>query len=224
MLEVRQQVVSMKVERRAHEWWSNMEGNRRVVAKNYLQLKAYVSVAHKMAFALMSKSDVGLMSLGDLMMALQQRVKSHPKAAVGMGMGSKKGAPLLHGSPSVLRDAVGNINGLVDEYSDVMASLRGRWRMGIGRYVLEQLDQSMHQRGVLRVRRPLGATALSREMQRVTISPKAVGLEDQIAVMKTYAVKFDAFKSALVKSAHKVSTKHKLVLHFTAPPPQWQGN
>jgi hypothetical protein len=221
LLEIRQQAVSMRVERRAEEWWRKMEATRRVVARNYLQLKAYVSVAHKMAFALMSKSDVGLMSLGDLMMALHQRVKAHPKAAVGMGMGSKKLAPLLSGSHTVLRDTVGNINGVVNEYSIVMASLRGRWKMGIGHYVLDQLDQSMHKRGVLRVRRALGAADLPK---KVTISPQAVGLEDQLEVLKTYAVNFDTFQSALRKSAHKVSSKSKMALRFMAPPPQWQGN
>merc|ERR1711924_83493 len=47
--------------------------------------------------------------------------------------------------------AVSKINGLVNEYVEVVNGVRMRWPMGLGKYLLFKLERSVSKKGVLQV-------------------------------------------------------------------------
>merc|ERR1712097_83303 len=49
------------------------------------------------------------------------------------------------------KGTVSKINGLVNEYIKVMAQVRDRWPMGLGKYLLTKLETSMQGTGALEV-------------------------------------------------------------------------
>merc|ERR1712031_130771 len=71
--------------------------------------------------------------------------------AEGLGMGGDK-LPLISSGDTVeVSNAVAAINGLVNEYTNACGDVRNRWPMGLGKYLMDKLESSMLDAGVLQV-------------------------------------------------------------------------
>lgn len=211
-----QQAVSRKIEDRADVWFGNLDHTRRTIAKNYLQLLAYTSVTPKLSRSAMVVGHTGLLSLGDLLLTVQKR-QMKPIVQVGVGMGSDTATPMFGASSRQIHDAVGRINEVLRDYTQVFRVLRARWRLGVGRYVLGKVEAAMMRQGVLRVEHQLGKDPT------VAMNSMAIGLQDQLSTFKKYAVPMPTFKVAHAKmqSMLSISTlRGKLEMHG----PEWQGH
>merc|ERR1711988_1665346 len=73
-----------------------------------------------------------------------------PKAE-GTGFGSSKLTEIFSGKTMKVPNAVAKINGLVNEFTSSAKQVRERWPMGLGKYLLDKLEESMMGKGVLQV-------------------------------------------------------------------------
>merc|ERR1712072_1024529 len=82
----------------------------------------------------------------------------------------KKGAKNLKVS-----NVASKINGLVNEYSGVLARVRRVWPMGLGKYLLMKLEESMRAKGVLQVDKVSG-----KKGNFVFVNGRTVGLSNKL--------------------------------------------
>merc|ERR1711924_234227 len=117
--------ISERVENAADNLFKTIQGSHKQIADNYLSLKAYaVTAGDKLKQYVVKGKGKNLSSLGDLLATVASL--SHVKA-------------------------VNKINGLVNEYSGVTNAVRARWPMGLGKYLLLKLEESMLGKGALQV-------------------------------------------------------------------------
>merc|ERR1712054_179896 len=104
------------------------------------------------------------------------------------------------------------------EYSSACAQVRQRWPMGLGKYLLSQLEASMLSKGVLQVDKVQGKTG-----NFVYINGRPVGLSNKLDDFAKLASRMSVYESVLAKLTAKLSVPHKPAKFF-AKPPEWQGN
>merc|ERR1711935_697457 len=144
--------LAAQVEEAADNVMDILEGKRQKIADNYLSFKAYaVSAADKVEDYVGEGKGRGLSSIGDLLITVGSlgAVKAPPEE--GVGMGGSALPKIFSGNQVKVSNAVGAINGLVNEFTDSASQVRNRWPMGLGKYLLERLEASMMDKGVLQV-------------------------------------------------------------------------
>merc|ERR1712138_206205 len=162
-----------------------------------------------------------LSSLGDLLSTMGGL--SHVKAvkAEGVGAGASKVPAIFTAKNIKVDNSVNKINGLVNEYSGVTNAVRARWPMGLGKYLLLKLEESMLGKGALQVDKVSNHAG-----NFVFLNGRAVGLSNKLNDFESLAVRMGHYESTLAKLtaalAGKVKKVHKKA--FRVSPPEWPGN
>merc|ERR1712185_323696 len=145
-----------------------------------------------------------------------------PKAE-NTGMGSATLPTIFNGATIPVTNSVNKINGLVNEYSEMTNSVRQTWSMGLGKYLLMKLEESMLAKGVLNVDKVDGKSG-----NFVFLNGHAVGLSNKLNDFESLAVRMGHYEASLAKltaklsgKVHKIVTKKKNIPYAKAP--EWQG-
>merc|ERR1712046_478913 len=110
----------------------------------------------------------------------------------------------------------------VNEYIGEASAIRKTYTMGLGKYLLQKLEASMMDKGVLQVDK---VSAHSGNF--VFINGHAVGLSNKLNDFEGLAVRMGHYEATLAKLTAKLSGKvkgkhvHQMVY---AKPPEWDGN
>merc|ERR1711998_747090 len=153
------------VEAAADNVFKIIEGKRQKIADNYLSLKAYaVAAADKIQDYVSKGEGRAMSSIGDFLVTV---------GAMG---------------------AVKAINGLVNEYTKCAEQVRFRWPMGLGKYLLDKLEESMTAAGVLQVDKVEGKSG-----NFVFINGRSVGLSNKMSDFSTIAARMTTYESVLAK-------------------------
>merc|ERR1711968_189492 len=209
------------VERAADNVFKIIEGKRQVVADNYLSLKAYaVSAVDKVEDYVIKGKGRGLSSVGDLLVTLGQLEAVHAPAEEGLGMGGDELPTIFSGEIIHVSGAVAAINGLVNEFTEACVQVRERWPMGLGKYLLDKLEVSMMDKGVLQVDKVEGKPG-----NYVFINGRSVGLSNKLSDFSTLATRMAVYESVLAKLTAKITPpKSDGESTVMAKPPEWEGD
>merc|ERR1711959_275534 len=211
--------LSEGIDRAADNVFKIVNGKRQKVADNYLSLKAYaVATADKVVdYRKKGKNGRNLSSIGDLLQTVGALGAVRPPKAEGLGMGGDKTPTIFTGKNIKVGGQVAAINGLVNEYSTSCAQVRARWPMGLGKYLLDKLEQSMLAKGVLQVDKVPGKAG-----NFVYMNGRSVGLSNKLNDFAKLAARMSVYESVLAKLTAKLSVPHKPA-KFYAKAPEWQG-
>merc|ERR1711966_196553 len=110
------------------------------------------------------------------------------------------------------------IDGLVNEYTDITNQVVQRWPMGLGKYLMDRLEMSMMEKGVLMVDKVEGKSG-----NMVFLNGHSVGLSNKLDEFSTLAASMNSYESVLAKLTAKI-TAPVIPSPVEAPPPEWQGN
>jgi len=212
-----------QVENMADNVFATVQGNRKAIADNYLSLKAYAAAANDKVIDYLQKGKGrNLSSVGDLLRTLGDLDQSPTKAGEGAGFGADKIEPLFNGDSIDVDGTVSKINGLVNEYIGALGGVKGRWPMGIGKYLIGRLEIAMQDQGALEV-----DTVDGREGNFVYLNSATIGLASRLADLQTLAVTMQEYEAALSKLTTEVSKATQLSANkkdiFKVPPPEWNG-
>merc|ERR1711924_173204 len=120
------------------------------------------------------------------------------------------------------KHGVSKINGLVNEYTQTTNAVRMRWPMGLGKYLLSKLEESMLEKGVLQVDK-----VESRSGNFVFLNGHAVGLSNKLNDFESLAVRMAKYEAGLAKLTASLSGKvhHVIAAKKLAyvKPPEWNG-
>merc|ERR1712093_213172 len=163
------------------------------------------------------KNGRNLSSIGDLLQTVAALGAVKPPKAEGLGMGGKTIPTIFSDKKIKVGNAVAAINGLVNEYSTSCAQVRARWPMGLGKYLLDKLEESMLEKGVLQVDKVPGKAG-----NFVYMNGRSVGLSNKLNDFAKLASRMSVYESVLAKLTAKLSVPHKPAKFF-AKPPEWQG-
>merc|ERR1712159_568112 len=217
--------ISEKVENTADKLFATIQGNHQKLADNYLSLKAYAVTASGALKDYVTKGKgKNLSSLGDLLMTVSALSDVVEPKAEGIGFGSDTLPNIFTGEAVHLRDngAVSKINGLVNEYTSVTNAVRMRWPMGLGKYLLSKLEESMLEKGVLQVDKVEGKSG-----NFVFLNGHAVGLSNKLNDFESLAVRMAKYEAGLAKLTASLSGKvhHVIAAKKLAyvKPPEWNG-
>merc|ERR1711998_181448 len=89
--------------------------------------------------------------------------------------------------------------------------------MGLGKYLLDKLEESMLAKGVLQVDKVPGKAG-----NFVYMNGRSVGLSNKLNDFAKLAARMSVYESVLAKLTAKLSVPHKAAKFF-AKPPEWQG-
>merc|ERR1712072_1537807 len=129
-----------------------MGGSHQKIADNYLSLKAYaVTAGDKLKDYVIKGKGKNLSSLGDLLTTVAGLSSVKAQKAEGLGAGAKSIPAIFSAKKVKVKAMLTKINGLVNEYTGVINAVRARWPMGLGKYLLLKLEESMLTKGVLQV-------------------------------------------------------------------------
>merc|ERR1712031_30670 len=101
---------------------------------------------------------------------------------------------------------VSKINGLVNEYVNLVNGVRMRWPMGLGKYLLLKLEASMSKKGVLQVDK-----ISEKSGNWVYLNGHAVGLSNKLNDFESLAVRMSHYEATLAKLTAALSGKVKHV-------------
>merc|ERR1711977_70193 len=215
--------ISERVENAADNLFKTIQGSHKQIADNYLSLKAYaVTAGDKLKEYVIKGKGKNLSSLGDLLSTVAGL--SHVKAvkAEGVGAGAKS-IPAIFTSRKVKVDSsVTKINGLCNEYTGVTNAVRARWPMGLGKYLLLKLEESMLSKGVLQVDKVSNHAG-----NFVFLNGRAVGLSNKLNDFESLAVRMGHYEATLAKlTASLAGRKHSPAgkKPYRVGPPEWPGN
>merc|ERR1712072_661943 len=198
-------------EKAADNVFAILNGKRQHIADNYLSLKAdAVSAKDKIEDYKGAGKGLALSSIGDLL------------GSVGALSAIKANPALFSGGNFKSAGSVKAINGLVNEFTQQCNQVRNRWPMGLGKYLLDKLEQSMTGKGVLQVDKVDGHHG-----NYVYVNGRSVGLSNKLSDFSTLATKMVDYEAVLAKLTAKIqpSPPHGAgVKRVTAGPPQWQGD
>merc|ERR1711959_2534 len=211
--------LSEGIDRAADNVFKIVNGKRQKIADNYLSLKAYAVAAADLLIDYRKKGKNGrnLSSIGDLLQTVAALGAVKPPKAEGLGMGGKEVMTIFTGKTLKVSGAVAAINGLVNEYSTSCAQVRARWPMGLGKYLLDKLEESMLAKGVLQVDKVPGKAG-----NFVYMNGRSVGLSNKLNDFAKLASHMSIYESVLAKLTAKLSGPKKKAKFF-AKPPEWQG-
>jgi len=226
--------ISERVEATADKLFATIQGDHQKIADNYLSLKAYaVTASGKLNDYVTKGKGKNLSSLGDLMTTIASTANIPTVKAEGLGFGGDTIPSIFsNGKISVLKKnkdgkivegKVSKINGLVNEYTGNTNAVRGRWPMGLGKYLLMKLEESMLEKGVLQVDK-----VSEKSGNFVFLNGHAVGLSNKLNDFESLAVRMAAYEQTLAKLTAALSGKHKPTPPKKkipyASPPEWDGN
>merc|ERR1711988_750013 len=215
--------LSEGIDRAADNVFKIVNGKRQKIADNYLSLKAYAVAAADLVIDYRKKGKNGrnLSSVGDLLQTVAALGAVKPPKAEGLGFGGDKVPTIFTGKHIKASSAVAAINGLVNEYSTSCAQVRARWPMGLGKYLLDKLEQSMLAKGVLQVDKVPGKAG-----NFVYMNGRSVGLSNKLNDFAKLASRMSVYESVLAKLTAKLSAPKKVARpsEVQAKPPEWNGN
>merc|ERR1712225_166678 len=215
--------ISERVENAADNLFKPIQGSHKQIADNYLSLKAYaVTAGDKLKEYVIKGKGKNLSSLGDLLSTVAGL--SHVKAvkAEGVGAGASKVPAIFTAKNIKVDNSVNKINGLVNEYSGVTNAVRARWPMGLGKYLLLKLEESMLGKGALQVDKVSNHAG-----NFVFLNGRAVGLSNKLNDFESLAVRMGHYEATLAKlTASLAGKKHAPAgkKPFNVSPPEWPGN
>merc|ERR1711959_108399 len=211
--------LSEGIDRAANNVFKIVNGKRKKNADNYLSLKAYAVASADLVVDYRKKGKNGrnLSSVGDLLQTVAALGAVKPPKAEGLGMGGKTIPSIFTGKKIKVGGQVAAINGLVNEYATSCAQVRARWPMGLGKYLLDKLEQSMLAKGVLQVDKVQGKAG-----NFVYMNGRSVGLSNKLNDFAKLAARMSVYESVLAKLTAKLSVPHKPA-KFYAKAPEWQG-
>merc|ERR1719197_1121172 len=179
------------VEEAADNVMKIMEGKRQKIADNYLSLKAYaVASADKVQDYVTKGQGRALSSVGDLLVVIGSMGPVKAKPAEGLGMGGSELPAIFSGDTIKVSNAVAAINGLVNEYTNACTQVRARWPMGLGKYLLDKLEESMTGKGVLQVDKVDGKAG-----NFVFVNGRSVGLSNKLSDFSSLAARMTTYES-----------------------------
>merc|ERR1711988_1114028 len=213
--------ISERLEVMADGVYKGISENRGKIADNYLALKAYCGANAGAIIDYTTKnSGRGLSSVGDFLTTVAALSGLHTKPAEGPGAGGKSVMPLFGGKEISVATSWSKTNGLCNEYTKAMTTVRQRWPLGLGHYLLGKVQFSMQKNGLLTVGKIAGKSG-----QMVFVNGHAIGLSNKLADFdklvcraKDYQTFLHGLAKALPKKK-KISGKKK----YFAPPPEWSG-
>jgi len=217
--------VTERVENAADNIFKTVQANHQKLADNYLSLKAYAVAASDKVQDYVSKGKgKNLSSLGDVLSTVAALADIKEPKAESIGMGGSSLPAIFTGDNIKVDDSVSKINGLVNEYTTTTNSVRQRWSMGLGKYLLQKLEESMQAKGVLQVDK-----VSQKSGNFVFLNGHAVGLSNKLNDFESLAVRMNAYEATLAKLTASLSGKvhhpakaaKKMVY---AKGPEWQGN
>merc|ERR1712127_39649 len=159
-----------------------------------------------------------LSSIGDLLSTVGAQAAVHAPAEEGLGMGGSALPAIFSGKNVKVSNAVGAINGLVNEYTESCQQVRNRWPMGLGKYLLDRLEISMTGKGVLQVDKVEGKSG-----NFVYINGRSVGLSNKMSDFSVLASRMSTYESVLAKMTAKITVPRKPAKFFVKGK-EWQGN
>jgi len=214
--------IASSVENMADNVFLTIQENRGQIADNYLSLKAY---AHTAADAIEDYLQKGkgrnLSSIGDLLYTLAQSATLTPPAP-GMFQGVEE-IPSIFTADTIhiKQGVVSKINGLVNEYITTLGSVKDRWPLGLGKYLICKLEIAMQKAGALEVDKIEGKAG-----NFVFVNAHSVGLSSKLSDFEQLAVRMTDYENTLSHLTGKISdAKHagnKPKIY--AKPPEWEGN
>merc|ERR1711970_785161 len=211
--------LSAQVEAAADNVMDILEGKRQKIADNYLSFKAYaVAAADKVEDYVSKGQGRGMSSIGDLCLTVGSLGAVHAPAEEGVGMGGDELPSIFSGKTVKVSNAVGAINGLVNEFTESASQVRNRWPMGLGKYILERLEASMMDKGVLQVDKIEGKSG-----NFVFLNGRSVGLSNKMSDFGALASRMTTYESVLAKMTAKITVPKKPATVY-AGPPEWPGN
>merc|ERR1711975_153490 len=194
--------LSAQVEEAADNVMDILEGKRQKIADNYVS----------------KGQGRGMSSIGDLCLTVGSLGAVHAPAEEGVGMGGDELPAIFSGKTVKVSNAVGAINGLVNEFTESASQVRNRWPMGLGKYLLERLEASMSDKGVLQVDKVEGKSG-----NFVFLNGRSVGLSNKMSDFTGLASRMTTYESVLAKLTAKIQVPHKPATVY-AGPPEWPGN
>merc|ERR1712054_60262 len=207
-------------DRAADDIFKLLNGKRQKIADNYLSLKAYaVSSADKIADYVGAGKGRGLSSIGDLLQTVAAIGAVKAPKAESPGFGSAKLTEIFSGKTMKVPNAVAKINGLVNEFTTSAKQVRERWPMGLGKYLLDKLEESMMGKGALQVDKVDGKSG-----NYVFLNGHSVGLSNKLSDFAALAAKMTTYESVLAKLTSKLTVGPHTSAKVYAKPPEWQGN
>merc|ERR1719426_179345 len=175
--------ISARVEATADKIFKSVQGNHKKIADNYLSLKAYCVSARGKLSKYVKKGGKNLSSLGQMMTAVAALSGVKVPKAEGIGSGASSIPAIFSAKNVKVSNVASKINGLVNEYSGVLARVRRVWPMGLGKYLLMKLEESMLAKGVLQVDKVSG-----KKGNFVFVNGRTVGLSNKLNDFEGLAV------------------------------------
>merc|ERR1712100_979399 len=211
-----------RAEQAADSVFALLQGKRQQIADNYLSLKAYaVAAGDDIEDYVKNGKGRALSSVGDLLQLISGMAAVKAPAEEGLGMGGDTIPAIFNGKSIKVNGAVAAINGLVNEYTNQVNQVRGRWPMGLGKYLLDKLEVSMQGKGVLQVDKVEGKNG-----NFVYMNGRSVGLSNKLSDFSTLAAKMAAYEKVLSKLTANIA-KPKPMSNgkpLKVGPPAWEGN
>jgi len=215
--------ISERVETAADNLFKTIQGSHQKIADNYLSLKAYaVTAGGKLKDYVVKGKGKNLSSLGDLLSTVSGLSAVKAVKAEGVGMGASTIPAIFTSKKIKVSNSVTKINGLVNEYTGVINAVRARWPMGLGKYLLLKLEESMLGKGVLQVDKVSNHAG-----NWVFLNGRAVGLSNKLNDFESLAVRMGHYEATLAKlTAALAGKKHKPAgkKPYSVPAPEWPGN
>merc|ERR1712146_826237 len=213
--------LSSAVDRSADKVFKTVVGNRQKLADNYLSLKAYAVAQMDELIDYLKAGGKGksLSSIGDLLQTIVLGAVK-PKAAEGLGFGGKRVPALFKSTNLKVPGKVATINGLVNEFMASVGSVRARWPMGLGKYLMDKLEVAMLAKGVLQVDK-----VADKAGNFVYINGHTVCLSNKLSDFSKLACRMSEYEGVLAKLTARLTAmpQNKHGKAFVKPP-EWQGN
>merc|ERR1712166_1066023 len=213
--------ITNTVEDAADKTFKTIQGKHGKIADNYLSLKAYACTAEDKLTEYVGKGKGrNLSSLGDLLVNVAGMSSVKPGKAEGLSPSSSVRTP-FSGEKVPVKNSVNKINALVNELMGIEGGVRLRWPMGLGKYLLSKVMESMTQKGVLQVDK-----IDDKSGNWVFLNGHAVGLSNKLNDFESLAVRMSHYESTLAKLTAKLAAKKVKPVKYMeyAKAPEWQGN
>merc|ERR1712072_1482117 len=215
--------ISERVEATADKLFKTIQGSHQKIADNYLSLKAYAVTASGKSKQYIAKGKgKNLSSLGDVLSTVAGLSSVKVKKAEGVGAGASTIPAIFTSRKIKVSNSVNKINGLVNEYTGVANAVRARWPMGLGKYLLLKMQESMLCKGVLQVDKVSNHAG-----NFVFLNGRAVGLSNKLNDFESLAVRMGHYEATLAKLTASLSGKVGHAIQkkpYRVPAPEWPGN
>jgi len=213
--------ISESVENMADNVFATIQENRAKIADNYLSLKAYAATAVDAVTDYLAKGKGrNLSSIGDLLNTLGQMSDVKVEPATGEGFGASEMTTIFSGEVVKMDSSITKINGLVNEYIEVVGQVKARWPMGLGKYLIGKLEIAMQGPGALEVDK-----VEDRAGNFVFMNAHSVGLSSKLPDFQGLAVTMSQYEATLSAMTGTLP-EDKKAAHKTiyAKAPEWQGD